>query len=338
MEFSSLAQRLVAGHELAAEEAGALMRLMISGEATEGQIGAALAALACRGVTAAELASFAGEVRAHAAKVGSGSDALVDTCGTGGGIPSFNISTAAALIASASGVVIAKHGNRAVTSSCGSADVLEALGVRLGIEPEAALHLLESVGIVFLFAPAHHPALRHVGKVRKELGFRTVFNMIGPLANPAGAKRQLVGVYSADLVGLMAEALARLGIERAWVAHGTDGLDEISPCAPTAVAEADHGQVRTMTVAPQDFGLEPLDPSALAPGKDVNENAAILQEAVSDPDSPRFRAALPSAAAALYLADAAEDLRQAAELARDTVRAGKALAKLRQLAEASQRA
>jgi anthranilate phosphoribosyltransferase len=336
MEFAHVAARLLDGYELSDEEARWLMRSMISGETTDAQVGAALALLAQKGVTGAELASFAGEVRAHAAEVPHEAQNLIDTCGTGGGAPSFNISTAAAIIASAAGANMAKHGNRAVTSSCGSADVLEALGVRIGIEPERLLHLLDTVGIAFMFAPKHHPALRHVGKARKELGFRTVFNMIGPLANPAGAARQLVGVYDPSVVLPMAEALARLGVEKAYVVHGHDGLDEVSPVTTTHVAAVFRETIAVETFEPEDFGMEPIAPAGIAPGESIEENAALLHEAISDANSVRFLAVLPSSAVAIHLAGLSKGFLEAAEMAREAVRSGKALQKLRQFAEASQ--
>lgn len=338
MDFRSIASHLISGRELESAQARELMRLMIAGEATEGQIGAALGALAAKGTTSRELADFATVVREHATEVLGGPPNLVDTCGTGGGAPSFNISTAAALVASAAGATIAKHGNRAVTSTCGSADVLEAFGVRLGLEPEKILHLLETVGLAFMFAPNHHPALKHVGKVRKELGFRTVFNLIGPLANPAGASRQLVGVYDPNLVRPMAEALASLGIDKAFVVHGDDGLDEISPVTSTRVARVESGTVQEEIWQPEDFGLEAIEPAACAEGGSLGENASILREAIGDPDSPRCAAVLPSAAAAIFLAGLESDLLKSQGRAREAVASGRAAEKLVQLAEASQAA
>lgn len=338
MDFAALVSRVVIGRELEPDQARELMRRMIGGELTDGQIGAALAAMAVKGVSGRELAAFAAEVRDNATEVKAGPTNLVDTCGTGGGAPSFNVSTAAALIAAAAGATIAKHGNRGVTSPCGSADVLEALGVRIGAEPERLLHMLETVGIAFMFAPAHHLALRHVGKVRKELGFRTLFNMIGPLANPAGASRQLVGVYDPGVIRPMAEALAQLGTQRAFVVHGNDGLDEISPVTSTEVCEVSDGQVFERRLSPEEFGLAPVDPSALAPAETIEGNADLLVEALSDKDSPRSQAVLPSAAAALFLAGVAPNLIAGASLARSAVSSGAAMSKLKSLAEASQAA
>lgn len=336
VEFTPLISHILAGRALEAGQARELIRGMITGELTEGQIGAALAALAMKGVDGRELAAFAAEVRAHATAVQSGPADLVDTCGTGGGAPSFNISTAAALIASAAGATIAKHGNRAVTSACGSADVLEALGVRIGADPEHLLHMLETVGIAFMFAPAHHPALKHVGKVRRELGFRSIFNMLGPLANPAGAKRLLIGAYDPALLRPMAEALAALGTERAFVVHGEDGLDEISPATGTYVCEVREGSVVERTIGPSDFRLEPVHPAALAPGDTLVDNAALLVEAISDAGSSRAKAVLPSAAVAIYLAGRASDLPRGAEMALEAIRSGAAAQKLQALVEASQ--
>lgn len=336
MEFGPIAHRLLGGNELSPEEARSLMRLMITGEATEGQIGSALSLLSQKGVSGQELAAFATEVRAHATAVRGAPENVVDTCGTGGGAPSFNISTAAAIIASAAGATIAKHGNRSVTSKCGSADVLEALGVRIGHEPEKLLHMLESIGIAFMFAPAHHPALKYVGKVRKELGFRTIFNMLGPLANPAGAKRQLIGVYDKSLLAPMAEALAALGVETAYVVHGDDGLDEISPAAKTRCASVSGNKVEMQNFAPDDFGIDPIDPNNLVAGATIEDNAKLLQEAIGDESSKRFQAVLPSASVAISLAGLGSSLLDCAELARSAVRSGSATAKLQQLVEASQ--
>src|ERR1019366_7425282 len=202
-------------------------------------------------------------------------DDLVDTCGTGGGTLSFNISTAAAIIACAAGARIAKHGNRAVTSACGSADVLERQGVKIGGDPEQLSHTLETARIVFLFAQAHHPAMRFVGNARKELGVRTVFNQLGPLLNPAGANRQLIGVYDPGLMRSMGEALRLLGCERALIVHGNDGLEWISPVTPTEFVKVWEGRVSAGTLTLDEFGLAPIDASALVPGSSLDENAAI---------------------------------------------------------------
>ncbi len=299
------------------------MGWMLDGEATEAQIGALIAALKIKGVTPNELASFATALRERAKTLDLGPD-VVDTCGTGGGIPSFNLSTAAAFVARGAGVQIAKHGNRAVTSSCGSADVLEALGAKLQDDLGKLQDIFESAGIVFMFAPVHHPGMRHVGKARRELGFRSVFNQLGPLANPANAKRQMIGVFDPSLVDPMARALAQLGVARAIVVHGEDGLDEVSPCTKTQAAFIIDDQVRTTVIGPADFGMPAVDSSALAPGTTAEENALILLEAISDLDSPRAKAILPSAAMTIWLAGSHDELDVARESAEESISSGRA--------------
>lgn len=333
MTYAELVRPLVERRDLDTAQAAALMRYLVGGEATDAQIGGVLLALRVKGCTTKELASFVAELRSHATILPNPPENLVDTCGTGGGIPTFNISTAAAFVAAGAGAKVAKHGNRAMTSRCGSADVLEALGVELGGEPEHLAHILEATGMVFMFAQSHHPAMKHVAKARRELGQRTIFNQLGPLLNPAGAKRQLIGVYDAGLMRHMGEALNALGTERAYLVHGLEGLDEISPCGPTEVVRVWHGKVSGEVLTPEDFGLEPVTNDALLQADDVEGAAAILREAITDPDSPRARAVLPSAAAAIHLADLAGDLKEAAALARTSIADGKALEKLERLIE-----
>lgn len=334
--FAEIIHPLLERRDLTRDQARALMRFLMSGEATDAQVGAALIALRIKGCTTQELAAFASVLREHAATISHSFSNLVDTCGTGGGIPSFNISTAAAIVACAAGAKIAKHGNRAQTSACGSADVLEALGVVIQADPERLLHILESVGIVFLFAQAHHHAMRHVGPARKQLQVRTVFNQLGPLANPAGATRQLIGVYDPALMRSMGEALNLLGTQRALIVHGDDGLDEISPVGTTHYIKVWDGRVSPGQFGPADFGCDPVDPSALAPGDSLESNAAILREAISDGGSPRAQVVVPSAAAAIWLAGLAHDLKEAAALARETVRDGRAARKLDELVRITQ--
>jgi anthranilate phosphoribosyltransferase len=336
MSFPELIQPLCERRDLTSEQAEALMRHLMSGEATEAQIGGALMALRVKGCTTGELAAFARVLRERAATFSHAHENLVDTCGTGGGIPSFNISTSAAIVASAAGVRVAKHGNRGVTSACGSADVLEAVGVRLTGDAEMLAHMLDAIGIVFLFAPSHHPAMRFVGKARKELGVRTVFNQLGPLANPVGAHRQLIGVYDSSLMRSMGEALRELGAERALIVHGDDGLDEISPVSPTQYVKVWEGKVTSGRLTPADFGLEPLPAAAIAPGQSVDESADLLREAVSDVDSPRAQAILPNAAAAIWLSGLEDDLRDAAERARMAISTGRAREKLEELVRFSE--
>jgi anthranilate phosphoribosyltransferase len=250
-------------------------------------------------------------------------------------VPSFNISTASSFVACAAGVKIAKHGNRGVTSACGSADVLEALGAQIQTEEPVLIKLLRTVGIGFLYAPAFHPGMKNVGAARSSLGFRTVFNQLGPLANPMGAKRQLIGVYDPKIAFPMAEALMILGTERALLAHGEDGLDEISPCAPTRFSLLWDGELSQGILTPEGFGLKRLDKSCVRPGNTVEENAALLREALTEVDSPRCTAILPSAACAIWIADLAPDRKTATEMAREVVKDGSAMEKLREFVKQS---
>ena len=337
MPFPDLIQPLLDQRDLTEDQAADLMAWLLNGEALESQIGATLAALKIKGVTPTELAAFAKVLRVNAKSVDLG-EGIVDTCGTGGGLHTFNISTAAAFVAAGSGVKMAKHGNRAVTSKCGSADVLEALGVKLQDDLDKLKRIFHEAGIVFMFAPVHHPGMRYVGKTRRELGFRSVFNQLGPLANPAGAKRQLLGVFEPDMVEPMAQALAKLGVERGVVVHGDDGLDEISPCVGTRAGFVMNGEVRITSLSPADFGLDTLSSGALDSGADPAENADILRVAISDVDSQRAKAILPTAAATIWLSGIAEDLAQAKDIAVESIASGKALGKLGAFVEASARA
>lgn len=337
MPFLDLIQPLLDQRNLDDVQAHALMSWLLDGEASEAQIGAAITALKLKGVAPSELASFALALRERAKKLELGPD-VVDTCGTGGGRSTFNISTAAAFVAAGAGIKIAKHGNRSVTSKCGSADVLESLGAKLQDDLTKLTSIFNDAGIVFMFAPVHHPGMRHIGKARKELGFRSVFNQLGPLANPAGAKRQLIGVYDPSLIEPMAKALAQLGAERAVVVHGDDGLDEISPCGPSKAGFVLNGEVRITSVAPKDFGLSNVSESALEPGEDASENATILQLAISELGSSRSKAILPSAAMAIWLSGKANDLEQARVMAEESIESGMAAERLEQFIGACSKA
>lgn len=332
MDLAPVVESLLRRQDLSSETAAEVMGALMDGDVTEVQIAAFLIALRGKGTTAGELAAFAAAMKSRALLVTSDSKHLVDTCGTGGGIASFNISTAAAIVAAAAGAKVAKHGNRAMTSRCGSADVLEALGVRMVTDPSRLGQILDEIGLIFMFAPAHYPAMKHVGPVRKSLGLRTVFNQLGPLLNPADARSQIIGVYDPALGSAMAEAARLLGVERAWIVHGTDGIDEISPCAPTEIWDGDGKRV----VEPEAFGVRSQPASVLAPGIDLAENAAILVEAISDIDSPRARAILPSAAAAAFLAGLEGSTLEAGERVLSVIRSGLALTKLEELIRASQ--
>ena len=325
----------VAGRSLSFEAAESLMGDFFSGSVEDGLVGGLLVALNHKGVTGPELAGLASSMRAYSTRLGSVSENTIDTCGTGGGIPTFNMSTGAAIVAAAAGAKVAKHGNRGVTSSCGSADVLEASGVRLISDVHLLGQLLSRTGLCFMFAQHHHPAMRHVIGVRKALGVRTVFNLLGPLANPAGAKRQMIGLYDWDSSGAVAEALVLLGVDLAYVVHAREGLDEISPAGMTDVVEVRHGGIRRLTWGPADFGLSAVDPKAMSCGEDVAGNAAILREALSSVDSSRALAILPNAACALLLSGLVDSLEKGAELARETILNGLAIAKLREYASAT---
>src|SRR5213083_2171991 len=268
---------LMDGRDLSQEGARDVMRSIMDGEETPGQIGAFLVALRIKGETADEIAGCAEAMREHVLVVRPVRTDLVDTAGTGGdGAGTFNISTAAALVAAAAGAAVAKHGNRAVSSSSGSADVLEALGFELELPAERIERSIDELGFGFLFAPSHHPAMRHAAPVRRELAARTVFNVLGPLTNPAGARAQVVGVYAPELVRTIADVLAQLGAHRAFVVHGAGGIDELSPAGPNLVCEVVDGEIRGLEVDPQALGLERCDPGELRGGS-PQENAAAVQ-------------------------------------------------------------
>ncbi len=324
---------------LSRDEARAVMTEVLTGQCTDAQIAALLVALHMKGETVEEIVGFAEAIRAaatplelHASSVldasGTERDALVDTCGTGGDTSgTFNISTATAFVVAGAGVRVAKHGNRSVTSKCGSADVMEALGVNIYLPPAGIAACLEEVGIAFLFAPAMHSAMKYVQPARRELRLRTVFNLLGPLTNPARATCQVVGVYSADLVEKLAEALSMLGLHRALVVHGSDGLDEITISGPTRIGEVREGRVSTYEVAPEEFGLPraPLDDIS---GGDSELNAQLIHELLEGKKSARRDVVLLNAAAALVAAGKADHLRDALPLAAAAIDSGAAAQKL----------
>ncbi|MBI4425524.1 MAG: anthranilate phosphoribosyltransferase [Elusimicrobia bacterium] len=327
----ALLKRLLEGSRLSRGEARSAMDGLMEGSATPGQIGAFLAALKVRGETEEELAGFAEAMRARAIRVSIDRRPLLDTCGTGGdGAGTFNISTAAAFVAAGAGAAVAKHGNRSVSSRCGSADVLEALGVKPDPDPALANRCVSEAGLCFLFAPAFHPATRHVAPVRRELGVRTVFNLLGPLANPAGATRQLMGVYDGRLLAAIATALRALGTEEAMVVAAADGLDELSPSAPTRVAHLKDGRIREYEVTPESAGVA-RQPEGACKGGDAAENARILREVLEGRPGPAREAVRLNAAAALVVTGLAEDLRTGAVLAGRSIDSGKALKSLETL-------
>jgi anthranilate phosphoribosyltransferase len=328
---------LLAGRALSRPEARAAMGAVLDGKATEGQVGAFLAALRVRGETVPEIVGFAEALRARAKRVRVMRSPLLDTCGTGGDESgTFNISTTVAFIAAGAGAAVAKHGNRAVSSRSGSADVLEALGVRTDLTPGRVARCVETLGIGFLFAPSHHPGVARVGPVRRQLGSRTVFNLLGPLANPAGARRQLMGVYSFALVRPVAEALRALGGERALVVSSRDGLDEMSLSGATVVARLSGGRVSVEEVTPESAGLKRRPLSALA-GGDAARNAVILREVLSGKPGPAREASLLNASAALQAAGLAKTWREGVALAAESIDSGRALAALESLARLTSR-
>ena len=317
-------ERLLDRRDLTREEARTVMEEVMRGEATPAQIGGFLVALRLKGETADEIAGCAEAMRAHVLSVRPGRDDLVDTAGTGGdGARTFNISTAAALVAAAAGAGVAKHGNRAVSSSSGSADVLEALGFNLELDAAHIKRSIDELGFGFLFAPAHHPAMRHAAPVRKELATRTVFNVLGPLTNPAGARAQVVGVYSPELVATVAEVLARLGARRAFVVHGAGGIDELSPAGPNLVCEVNAGRVHRREIDPQDFGVPRCEPGDLVGGLPT-DNAATIREIFAGAKGPKREAVLLNAGGAIAAGGHAADLSDGYALAAEAVDSGAA--------------
>ena len=331
--FKPLLAKLVDGRILTADEAHAFFAACLRGEPTPAQVAAAVTALRIRGETVEEIAAFATAMREAARTLDHPYDAI-DTCGTGGdGQHTFNISTAAALVLAGAGLKVAKHGNRAMSSKSGSSDVLSVLGVNLQASPAQQGRSLDQAGIAFLFAPAYHGAMRHVGPVRAEIGFRTVFNLLGPLSNPAGAKRQVMGVYDPRLLEPLAEVLGRLGAARAWTVHG-QGLDELTTTGETEVAEWKDGSVRRFTVTPEDAGLPRADLAALR-GGDAEENAVALRALLDGATGAYRDIVLLNAAAALIVADRAVDLAEGAALAARVIDDGRAAKALADLVEAT---
>jgi anthranilate phosphoribosyltransferase len=321
-------QLLLDGHHLSRADARELMGSVMDGEETPAQIAGFLVALRTKGETADEIAGFAEAMREHVVAVTPSRSPVVDIVGTGGdGAGTFNISTAAAIVAAAAGAAVAKHGNRAASSSAGSADVLEELGIALEQPPERIATSIDELGFGFMFARAHHPAMRHVAAVRQELGIRTVFNVLGPLANPAGACDGVFGVYSADLAATYAEALAELGSRRAFVVHGAGGLDELSPYGTSLVVEVVDGNVREWELDPRDLGIEPPDPAELRGGS-VAENAATIRSVLAGERGGRRDAVLLNAAAALVASGLADDLGEGLGLGGEAIDSGAATSRL----------
>lgn len=323
LQVSAILRRVATGETLDEATAEQVMHLLMSGQMTPVQVAGLLAAIAVRGETVEEIVGFARAMRQHAIRLHP-SRPVLDTCGTGGdGADTFNISTAAAFVCAAAGVLVAKHGNRAVSSKSGSADVLQALGARVDLSVAEAQACLEATGFCFLFAPVYHPAMKHAAETRRQLGFRTVFNILGPLTNPAGASHQVLGVFKPDLVGKIAQALARLDTECALVVHGAGGLDELSLAGETKVAEVRRGEVRHYTVRPEQLGLTPAPVTALQ-GGDADHNARIIRAVFSGQKGPARDAVLLNAGAALFAAGKALSMADGVRLAAEHIDNGSA--------------
>ncbi len=330
--------RLMDGRDLTRSEARAVMDQIMSGEATSVQIGAFLVAMRIKGETPDEIAGCAEAMRGHVLAVHPRRTDLVDTAGTGGdGARTFNISTAAALVAAGAGAGVAKHGNRAVSSASGSADVLEALGFRLDLEPSRIEESIDTLGFGFLFAPSHHPAMRHAAPVRRELATRTIFNVLGPLTNPAGAQAQVVGVYAPDLVPTIAQVLVQLGAEHAYVVHGADGIDELSPTGPNLCAEVVDGTVREFELDPLELGIPRCAPSELA-GDSPAGNADVILRIFAGEPGPRRDAVVLNAASAIAASGHARSLPEGIDMAAETIASGAAAARLEALVAFSREA
>lgn len=319
--------KLINHQNLTYEQAGAVINEIMNGETSQVQTAAFLAALSAKGETPEEIAACASAMRSHALPVEHHMD-LLEIVGTGGdGAGSFNISTTASLVIASGGVAVAKHGNRAASSKCGAADCLEALGVNINLSPEKCLELLKNIGICFFFAQKYHTSMKYVGPVRKEMGVRTIFNLLGPLTNPAAANMQVLGVYSEDLLEPMAKALSQLGVKKGLAVYGQDKLDEISVCAPTAVCEFGGGNYRTYTICPEDFGLKTASHDALKGGTPA-ENAQITIDILNGMEGPKRDAVLMNAGAGLYVAGKADTLADGVKLAACLIDQGLAKQKL----------
>lgn len=333
--FAGLLEKLALQRDLTTDEAASAMAEVMAGRATQAQIGGLLVGLRLKGERPAEVVGFASTMRAHAVRLSREYPEAFDTCGTGGdGAGTFNISSVVAIVVASCGVLVAKHGNRSVSSRCGSADVYEALGVDVTAPPDRVERCLTDAGIAFLFAPTFHPSMRHAGQARRDLGLRTAFNLLGPLTNPAGARRQLVGVPRPEMTELVATALARLGSHRAWVVHGADGLDELSTCGYTKVSECRAGLVHTFYVHPADFGLRKTTLDALAGGT-ADDNATLTRNVLSGQGGPARDIVVLNAGAALLIAGVVATVREGMEQAIDAIDSGRSASTLARMASCS---
>jgi len=329
-ELKAVIAKVASGSAMSRDEAAAVFDRMMAGEATPSQMGGLLMGLRVRGETVDEITGAVSAMRAKMIKVEAPPNAI-DVVGTGGDASgSYNISTCAAFIVAGAGVPVAKHGNRALSSKSGAADVLQALGVKIELTPAEISHCIKEAGIGFMFAPAHHPATKNVAPTRVELGTRTIFNLLGPVSNPAGVKRQMVGVFSRQWVEPIAQVLANLGSQAAWVVHGSDGLDEITTSGPTSVAALENGRVRTFEISPEDVGLPQAKPEALR-GGEAEANAAALMDVLKGKPGAFRDVAVFNAAAALIVAGLAKDLKEGAAIAKESIESGEAEGRLDRL-------
>jgi anthranilate phosphoribosyltransferase len=334
--FRENLNKIINGNDLSESQMSQMISEIFSGNVTDSQVGAMMAALATKGETFQELAGAARAMRRKAIRIQASATTVVDTCGTGGdGAQTFNISTTTAFVVAGCGVTVAKHGNRSVSSQCGSADLLEALGVNLDTDPEIVEEAVQEIGIGFLFAPLYHGAMRHAAQARKEVGIRSIFNMLGPLTNPAAANCQLLGVYAPELTEMFAHALQLLGAKRAFVVHGHDGLDEISVCAPTRVSELKDGLIRTYDITPEQFFGKTARAGDLM-GGNPEENAEITRKILKGEKGPKRDVVLLNAAAALVTAEQVKDLREGIQMAEACIDQGLAAEKLEALIDYTQ--
>ena len=328
-------KKAVEGINLTREEARSAMETIMNGEATDAQISGFLVAMRLKGETVEEIASFTRVMREKATHIDAGTTKVLDTCGTGGdGTHTFNISTVSAFVAAGAGITVAKHGNRSVSSKCGSADVIKELGINIDILPEKVSECLKKVGIAFLFAPKLHASMKHAIGPRRELGIRTFFNILGPMTNPADAKRQLIGVYSKELVETVAGVLANLGSERAFIVHGNDGLDEITTISETFIAEVKNGNVVTYSISPEDFGIKKTSLTDIE-GGDMSENAAIFTSLLSGETGPIRDIVVMNSAFAICAGGGADTPGEGLKIAEKSIDSGAAMAKYEVLRELS---
>ena len=329
--FKDYLATIISRTDLNQTQMAEMMSEIFDGKTTDAQVGAMMAALATKGETVEELAGAARAMRKKAHRIQAAAMPVVDTCGTGGdGLKTFNISTTTAFVVAGCGVTVAKHGNRSVSSRCGSADVLETLGIKLDTDPEVVEEAVQEIGIGFLFAPLYHSAMRFAAKARTEVGLRSIFNMLGPLTNPAGANCQLLGVFAPQLTEMFAEALRLLGAKSAFVVHGHDGLDEISVCAPTRVSQLENDMIRTYDIYPEQYFGRLAEPDQMA-GGDPEENAAITRMILTGEKGPKRDVVLLNTAAALVACQKAADLKTGITQAEQAIDSGAALAKLEAL-------